>query len=281
MGAPYMPLWVTPLMSDTAGLPLEAFGAWVKTLCIMWERESATITERSEKHWARRWGCDTAEASQIIAELEMVATIEYGDDGSVSIGSGRMQEELDTLNRKRDEGAKRKKAWRAKKGSSDGGDGENVPRSERVPNASVPRSAISLSLSDSELSERKEKTPLSIFESVTGYDPPVYYRDMIQQTVKSLDRWEAVCQQWVDSDYRPTNVPGLLELYAKTASINGQDQKPLTRSQYAGLSVQEKLERGGYRIEDFLNGSDSDPGRSGEGGRALGAPAKRTDGAGA
>lgn len=59
----------------------------------------------------------------------------------------------------------------------------------------------------------REETALETFTRILYYNPPLYYADLIQQTVSNLPLWDALCQRWRDSEYRPANVSGLLDLY--------------------------------------------------------------------
>ena len=282
-----MPLYVDDLTTDTESLPLEAFGAWVKCLCVMWKREQAGISERSTKHWGRRWGCSQEEAEDILDELETVASVDYHEDGSVTIHSGRMEEELSTLEQRRAESRDRKKRWREGREKPEAivaknPRNEDVPRSERVPNASVPRSAIPLSsltsLSSSELSERKEKREKSHWaierlRETQGSDRvDILWLDALPKRITNPEAWNATLaladgRGW-STPYNPAILIQEYNRVCEALQADGTNQQPLTKSQLGSLTVEQRLIRGGYRPEDFEDGG-------GDPGGPLGDPAQR------
>lgn len=251
-------------------------GIWIDLCCAIWDADNKGSISGTVKQLARVARCLPSELEAALKEFEANDVADLEQDGDVwTITSRRMKKQLAEMHGNRERVRKHRKKKR-------GGNGDVT--ADVMPEKRAGTEEGRLKGEEGRMQVRGESgergDPLSTFISITGYEPHFYHADKISQLVHDHDRWEALCYRWMDSEYKPQNVDGLLALYQKTKT-DGQDQKPLTRSQYAGLPIQEKLERGGYRIEDFINGSTSDTGRSGEGGRALGAPAKRTDGAGA
>ena len=82
---------------------LEAFGAWMKTLLVMWRDDQPNITH-TLAHWSRLWGVPEDRASAIIAELSEcnVCNVTNGN-GSVTLISRRLsrraKERTDTAKR--------------------------------------------------------------------------------------------------------------------------------------------------------------------------------------
>ena len=177
---PYMRLYVGDVLSNESlmGLTPAAFGVWMKVLLVMWKAESGTMC-KPDKSWQILLGCFSGEYDEVIQELidNEVGTITRAK-GKTTFFSPRLEDEVIRIRSDR----QRKRV-------------ERVKENDRKP------------VTDSD--------PVKVFHQVTGYNPPVFYADIIAKKVQNLAMWEAVCQRWIDSDYKRENVTGMIELYQK------------------------------------------------------------------
>lgn len=169
-----MPLYPGDLLSheDVIALSLPAFGAWMKTIFIMWRAESAELTKPNLNAWGRAWGCyPDVEPERVLNELRTVAKVTENGDGSVSIYSKRVDEELNVLEEKRESARERKQRWRERQQQQQKEKEkkqQKVTRSERVPNASGTRLDMT---SDSDFdSDKKEKEESENFGEAWSVD---------------------------------------------------------------------------------------------------------------
>jgi len=177
---PYMRLYVGDVLSNESlmGLTPAAFGVWMKVLLVMWKAESGTMC-KPDRSWQILLGCFSDEYDEVIQELvdNEVGKITRAKN-KTTFFSPRLEDEVVRIRSDRQR--------------------KRVERSKEVD---------SKPLTDSD--------PVKVFHQVTGYNPPVFYADIITKKVQNLAMWEAVCQRWIDSDYKRENVTGMIELYQK------------------------------------------------------------------
>jgi uncharacterized protein YdaU (DUF1376 family) len=232
MGAPYMPLYFDDLLADTQVLQIETFGAWVKTLGAMWRIENPSVTHASIEAWAQLWGIGRKhDPSKILADMRTVATITEGDDGSITISSGRMAEELQKLQERREKSNRWKRKKRVESPDGHRGDTARIPSGYQEDTGARRDSVV---LSSSDLSgreeegvggEEKEPTPTShpwpiaMYVERHGVAPPLVWYNLIAQRVTDRDVWTATLDEWDRSGYRFENVTDLVARYERNAKV--------------------------------------------------------------
>lgn len=157
---------------NAIALSIHAFGAWTKTLLIMWRAESGSLT-KTLPQWGRAWGLNgAARAEKVMAEIGTVGGVTENPDGTWTITSRRIALELAKMGEKREANRQRKAKWL----SSQEEDQEQNTRthSERIPDASKTRldmiSEYDSSLKRDEEAEPQEKPGGDEFPFSTWWD---------------------------------------------------------------------------------------------------------------
>lgn len=69
-----------------------------------------------------------------------------------------------------------------------------------------------------------ERTPLSIYRHYHRLQVPIAIRDMVSQ-ITDLDKWEAICKEWIARGYKPGNVQACMQVYEKGWNTNDKRRK--------------------------------------------------------
>lgn len=113
---PFMQFYVADWLKDTRMLSVASKGAWIDTICHLWNSELRGIDSGTITEWARLWAVTEDEAEAILSELGKVAGIRRENGGNnsrpttITIYSKRMVK--DELERERSRNSKRPEAKR-------------------------------------------------------------------------------------------------------------------------------------------------------------------------
>ena len=92
---PFMKFYTGDWIRDTRFLPGDAKGAWIDTICALWQSKPPGLLSRSVCEWARLWGVPETEANVLIEQLDSVAEL-VRTDSEVIIACRRIvKEELE------------------------------------------------------------------------------------------------------------------------------------------------------------------------------------------
>lgn len=166
---PYMPLFVADYQRDTRCLSMQARGAWMDILCVLWNAPKRGIRTLNLEGWAGEIGKPSADVSLVLHELieKKVGTICRPSDDEITIKSGRMM---------RDDRA-RKLAAKRKQKQRDSEESRGQSRDSPAPVTGIDQNQKSeVIVQKTEEEEKKEKK-----KEV----PPV------QKDRRSVDTWEA------------------------------------------------------------------------------------------